>query len=326
MIQPNDMKLDLPMSLSHGAISTTTQVWNILVASREGKPEEVKKLAEKCPELIYAQYNYTPPIHFAVREGHLELVKYLLENGAHDPNYKIYPFQESLESIAQDRGYHEISLLLEQYKKEPAKHRYKGDNGEIHYNRTTDQAIFQKTVYDGNFRRTEQILEQHPEFALDHSYFWGEGILTFPAKSNNRKLIELLMKYGATVPAILKWTQFYYFERYDAAVFMMEKGMNPNVMSWHHVTLLHDMAQKGYIDKAALLLNYGAEIDPIDEEFQSTPLGMAARWGHLEMVKLLLEKGADPNRSGADWSSPLIWVRKKGHHEIERLLLNAGSK
>jgi ankyrin repeat protein len=31
---------------------------------------------------------YTP-IHFAVREGHVELVKYLLDNGAHDPNYKI---------------------------------------------------------------------------------------------------------------------------------------------------------------------------------------------------------------------------------------------
>ena len=96
--------------------------------------------------------------------------------------------------------------------------------------------------------------------------------------------------------------------------------MNPNVMSWHHVTLLHDMAQKGNIYKAKLLIDHGAAIDPIDEEYQSTPLGMAARWGHIEMVKFLLEQGADPNMAGEAWATPLEWARKKGHGEIEEML------
>ena len=115
MLQPIELRSDLPMKLSNNVVSTTTKVWNILVACKRGDLEAVKRMADGCHELLYAQYNYTPPIHFAVREGHIELVKYLLANGAHDPAYKIYPFQESLQTIANDRGYYDIESLLNEY-------------------------------------------------------------------------------------------------------------------------------------------------------------------------------------------------------------------
>ncbi len=323
MIQPGEMKLNLPMEISNGVISTTTKVWDILVASKNGDLETVKKTLEECPELIYAQYNYTPPIHFAVREGHLSLVKYLLDNGAHDPDYKIYPFLDSLKTIAQDRGHNDISLLLEQYENSKRTQKvYKGDNGKIYYDRTKLQLEFESVVYEKDLERIEEILKMQPEFALDETYFWGEGILLFAAKENNRKMLDLLMSYGAKVPDILKWTQFYYFERSDGATYMMEKGMNPNVMSWHHVTILHDMAQKGDIQKAELLIKQGAEINPVDEEYQSTPLGMAVRWGQADMVEYLLSQGADINKAGASWATPLAWARKKGYIEIEKILKN----
>ncbi|HKC36461.1 MAG TPA: ankyrin repeat domain-containing protein [Chitinophagaceae bacterium] len=326
MIQPQEMKLNLPMVVANNVVSTTTKVWNILVASRNGNLEEVKHLVNECPELIYAQYNYTPPIHFAVREGHLELVKYLLDNGAHDPKYRSYPFSEYLQTIAQERNYNEITLLLEQYADDPSKQKFKGDNGEIHYNRSELQLEFQEAVNKSSFSKTEKILKDHPEFTKDETYFWGEGILVFAAKENNRKMIDLLMSYGAKVPNILKWAQFYYFERLDGASYMMEKGMNPNVMSWHHVTLLHDIAQKGDIQKAELLIKYGADMDPVEEEYQSTPLGMAVKWGHPEMVNYLLTQGANPNKAGASWATPIAWAKKKGHSAIEKILLLAGAK
>jgi ankyrin repeat protein len=326
MIQPHEMKLNSPMKLSNEVVSTTTKVWKILVASKNGNLEEVKHLVNECPELIYAQYNYTPPIHFAVREGHIDLVKYLLDNDAHDPSYKIYPFNDPLQTIAQDRNHSEIALLLEQYAKDKSKQKYKGDNGEILYNRTELQVEFQEAVNKGSLGKTEKILTEHPEFAKDETHFWGEGILVFAAKENNRKMIDLLMNYGAKVPAILKWAQFYYFERMDGATYMMEKGMSPNTMSWHHVTLLHDMAQKGDIKKAELLIKYGADIGPVEEEYQSTPLGMAARWGQAEMVNYLLAKDADSNKAGAPWATPLEWARKKGHVEIEQILRKSGAK
>ncbi len=326
MIQPNELKLDLPVELSNGLLSTTTKVWDMLVAAKNGDLNTTMKLVGECPGLIYAQYNYTPPIHFAAREGHTQLVKYLLDNGAHDPGYKIYPFSDTLQTITQDRNNNEIADMLDDYAANTTLHKFKGDNGEILYGRNDLQNEFERSVADNDLQRTEAILKQHPEFAEDETYFWGEGILTFAAKENNRSMIDLLAGYGARVPGILKWAQFYYFEHHEGAAYMMEKGMNPNTMSWHHVTILHDMAQKGNLYKAELLLKYGADINPIDEEYQTTPLGMASRWGQLEMVKFLLKQGADPNKSGASWSTPLAWARKKGFDEIEEALVNAGGE
>ncbi len=326
MIQPNELKLNLPMELSNGVIATTTKVWNMLVASNNGNLDTVKKMVDECPELIYAQYNYHPPIHFAVREGHLDLVRYLLRNGAHAPDYRSYPFLDSLETIAQDRGYDDIVALLRQYADDTAIQKYKGDNGKIHFKRAELEKEFEKAVDRGDLEETEQLLSANPAFALDETYFWGEGILLFAAKENNRRMVDLLMGYGAKVPEVLKWTQFYYFERLDSATYMMEKGMNPNTMSCHQVTILHDMAQKGDIPKAELLLKYGADINPIDEEYQSTPLGMASRWGHIEMVNYLVKQEAEPNKAGAPWATPLAWAKKKGHTEIEDILINAGAK
>jgi len=326
MIQPLEMQLNLPMEVANGTVSTTAKVWDILVATRDGDLVSIQKLTDECYDLIYAQYNYTPPIHFAVREGHTEIVKYLLENGAHDPAYTIYPFGDNLITIAEDREHQEIATLLHEYNNNPDACKFKGDNGRIFFNRSNLQEEFEKAVSDQNIEGTKQLLKDHPEFALDETYFWGEGILLFAAKKNNREMIDLLMSYGAKVPDILKWTQFYYFERLDGATYLMEKGMNPDVMSWHRVTILHDMAQKGDISKAELLIRYGASINAVEEEYQSTPLGMAARWGNVEMVSYLLNEGADPNKSGAAWSTPLAWAQKKGHSDIIRLLENAGAK
>ena len=77
------------------------------------------------------------------------------------------------------------------------------------------------------------------------------------------------------------------------------------------------MARTCDVRKAALLLDYGADINAIDEEYSSTPLGYAARWGHREMVRLLVERGADVNKARAPWAKPIAWARTKGHSEIE---------
>jgi ankyrin repeat protein len=141
-----------------------------------------------------------------------------------------------------------------------------------------------------------------------------------PANRGHRKMLELLIRFGARVPDVTKWGRAYYFKRYDIAAFLMSGGMNPNHMNCHRTTLLHDMAQEGDLPKATLLLDHGADIDAIDEEFRSTPLGLAARWGHREMVAFLLERGADPSKSGAQWATPLAWAQKKGHMSVINLL------
>jgi ankyrin repeat protein len=147
-----------------------------------------------------------------------------------------------------------------------------------------------------------------------------------PAKDGDRQMLELLMRYGARVPDLSKWGARYYFKHYETAAFLLENGMNPNHMNWRRFTLLHDMAFTGDLQKARLLLDHGADIDAVDEEYRSTPLGYASRWGRKEMVAFLLERGADVNKSGAPWATPLAWARKKGHADIEADLRQTGAR
>jgi hypothetical protein len=165
---------------------------------------------------------------------------------------------------------------------------------------------------DNKLEELEERLKERGVLDKQGEAFWGEGILAGPANSGNRPMIELLRRCGARVPDISKWGRYYYFKHTEIAAVLLDNGMNPNHMNWHHVTLLHDMAQAGDITKARLLLDHGAEIDAVDEEYRSTPLGFAARWGKREMAALLLERGADPNKSGR--RGPHRWRgrRKRG--------------
>ena len=58
---------------------------------------------------------------------------------------------------------------------------------------------------------------------------------------------------------------------------------------------------------ATMLLDAGARLDVRDNLLESTPLGWACRWGRIELVKLLLERGADPIEAEAPpWATPSL--------------------
>jgi ankyrin repeat protein len=136
----------------------------------------------------------------------------------------------------------------------------------------------------------------------------------------------MLMRLGARVPPVSKWAPYYYFKHEATAAFLLEQGMDPDHMNWHRFTLLHHMAAEGELAKAKLLLAHGVDVDAIDDEYRSTPLGVAARRGQGAMVELLLEGGADPVAAGASWAVPLAWAERKGHGKVADMLREAGAK
>src|SRR5499426_2502462 len=207
MIRPVEMKESMPMELHDGVVSTTTDVWEMLTSSRDGDLDRAKELAQRCPALITCQYDYTSPLHLAVREGHLDLVHYLVEHGPLDPTYKTHPFLESLVTVAEDRGYDEIAQFLKQSLDDPKLTREWGDTGKIDYGKDETQRRFQELVDKNRHAEVDAMLRERPELALDETAFWGEGILTMPAKDGDRQMLELLMRYGARVPDISKWAQ-----------------------------------------------------------------------------------------------------------------------
>ena len=107
---------------------------------------------------------------------------------------------------------------------------------------------------------------------------------------------------------------------------LLERGLDPNLPDWQRRTPLHDEAGGNGTATADLLLEFGADLNAIDEADRSTPLGLAAKNGNLVMVKYFLDKGADPNKAGAAWATPLAWAERRGHDEIVELLRKKGAK
>lgn len=326
MIMPVEVAADLPVKMRDGSDTTTQEIWRMLESCRNGEVRAVRDLVTKQAALVLCDYNYMTPLHLAVREGHFEIVKLLAERGAANPNYVTYPYRESLVTVARDRGYDDIAEVLENRYAREDRMRPDEEGGEIQDGRDAERIRFQRLVNHDALGEAEEMLRTRPELALDPFASWFEGILSMPANRGYRHMIDLLLRHGARVPGVTKWGAWYYFKRDDVAALLIERGMNPNHMNVHHTTLLHDMAYTGDVRKATLLLDAGADIDAVDEEFRSTPLGLAARFGKHELVDLLLSRGADPNRAGAVWATPLEWARKKGYPEIGQRLRRAGAR
>jgi ankyrin repeat protein len=277
------------------------------------------------------------PISAAAERDDLEMVKLLLSHGA-DPSLPVEgaPLGQALWTAVYQNQPEMAKLLLEhganpntspessgsalfQARKHPELHRLLLAHGA--HEDTGGRRVLMTAISDNNLREVERILDQNPELALDPLMSWGEGILARPANDAHVEMIELLLRRGAHVPEVCKWGPQYYFRHTEIGALLLSHGMNPNQMNWQRFSLLHYFAAAGHLEKVQLLLDHGADINAVDEEYRSTALGCAARWGGTAMVEFLLQRGADPNRAAASWATPLAWARKKRHGEIEALLL-----
>ncbi len=74
------------------------------------------------------------------------------------------------------------------------------------------------------------------------------------------------------------------------------------------------------------LLATGAEVDAVDEEFDSTALAQAVASGNREIVTILLNAGADVNVKNKHGRTALMYAADRTSAEIIRDLINAGAK
>ncbi|KKK20668.1 hypothetical protein ARAM_000349 [Aspergillus rambellii] len=76
----------------------------------------------------------------------------------------------------------------------------------------------------------------------------------------------------------------------------------------------------GHVDIVRLLLEQYTNIESKDT-FGQTPLSWAARNGHESVIRLLLEQNAHMESKDTYRRTPLSWAVKKGHEDIIRVLL-----
>jgi hypothetical protein len=107
--------------------------------------------------------------------------------------------------------------------------------------------------------------------------------------------------------------------------FLFQQGMNANYRNWLGITPLHVYAKQDDIENATIFLEHGADINAVDEEFYSTPLGYAAKYGKQNMVAFLLKQGADPTLPhNPSWARPIAWATRRGYDGIIALLKQQG--
>ena len=112
----------------------------------------------------------------------------------------------------------------------------------------------------------------------------------------------------------------------DMARSILSSGM----VNANHLTMwgiLHEAAWHGHKDVVKLFL-YIVDPDQIfwyKGNYQSTPLLFAASKGFTDVVKVLLDKGADPNEALQNGRTPLHYAASKGHQYVVKLLLERGA-
>ena len=87
--------------------------------------------------------------------------------------------------------------------------------------------------------------------------------------------------------------------------------------------------KKGDIERVNALLEIGADVNERgsrnSQSERFTPLYWACVKGHVDIVRLLLNRGADVDVKNY-YGTALYWACKRGHAEIARFLIDAGAK
>ena len=326
MIQPEELKKNEPLLWSRGY--GQSDVWDLFCACITGDLEAVKRLVGKDPSIVRCQYHYRTPLYFAVRENQIEVAAFLLDHG-------IDPFglavNDSLLQVARDRGYGELERLLAE--------RYASLHGASPKGEPIAAAI-----RDRDLARVRSLLDASPEL-VHAGDARGNQPIHWATMTRQIDIIDELLERGADINA----------KRQDGARPIQLTNGDYHYRGWRDVSKdiatspaevlarlgargayvdICTAASVGNLDRVRELLAQDPALANRVSDYvtyylgSGSPLKNAAAQGHLEIVKLLLEHGADPNlpeEGIAPRGHALYSAVANGHLEIACLLLEKGA-
>lgn len=114
-------------------------------------------------------------------------------------------------------------------------------------------------------------------------------------------------------------------EHIDIVRLLLENDPKPSmdITSTGQDSLLIRAVLTNNTELVSLLIEHGAKVDFVDstENYNKTPLSRACKEGYLDMVKLLLNKGADVNYTGDISDAPLFAALYNHELDVARHLL-----
>ncbi len=293
------------------------QIWAFFMACHDGNIEQVKSLTNQHPNLIKASIHYHTPLHFALRENHLDIARHLLNLGAPPFCDDFTPFP--LLHLLKERRQTEALQLLD-------------------FNTISAEAEpLAQLIRDRNLPAIVKLLHDKP-----HLIHTGDKRTNQPlhwaVMTRNLPLIDLLLEKGANIDAMradgarpINLTNGDYYYRgwrdvptdtlrphYVLIGYLLAKGAEYDIST---------AARIGDLDRVKRLVDQINDLPPYHGFYNSAPLRNAAGQGHLEVVKYLLDQGADPNLPEpiAPHGAALRDAIGGEHWEIVKLLVDHGA-
>jgi len=325
MIRPNELKKNEPLKWSPG---TGVDVWEMFCACIAGDLPTVERLVQKDPSLVRSHYAYRTPIYFAVRENQLEVAAFLLDRGADPLSLAV---NDSLFDTCRDRGYVEMENLLEA---SFVSAQHASPQGEV----------IAAAIREHDLPKMQSRLDASPEL-LHAGDKRSNQPIHWAVMTRQVDVIDELLARGADINAA----------RFDGARPIQLTNGDYHFRGWRDVPedwptapaqiLAHLRSRGAYCDictachsgdleRVRELLDQDPTLANRVSEYvtyylgSGAPLKNAAAKGHLEIVQLLLERGADPNlpeEGIAPNGHALYSAAANGHYEIARLLLERGA-
>ena len=163
--------------------------WALFEACAQGDVPKVKALLAKDPRLVNAQYWYQFPIHMAVRAGHAEIVKLLLDQGA-DPGQSRFTYNswDKLLLCARERGYRRIESMLERAMRR-----------RFHYRPDFD--VLKEAIIASGFAKDRRGLAAAAEPGVGRATRLGNNALHWSVITRQLGLIERFVELGTPIDA-----------------------------------------------------------------------------------------------------------------------------
>ncbi|KAK4076779.1 uncharacterized protein Triagg1_4382 [Trichoderma aggressivum f. europaeum] len=179
----------------------------------------------------------------------------------------------------------------------------------------------------GNFAAAESLL-RHRDFRDYITPDLPSQPLMIAVQRGHHKITEALLRHGADPNAgeddgrpVLWWAVMK--ERIDNCRLLLAHKADPNlVLKEREGTPLVIAIMLENMELVKLLVENGADVNQ-KIDYERTPVYMATYKNHVEIVRYLLSHNADPNITWSNGITPLWHAARQGYSEIVRLLIEA---
>ncbi|RYO58326.1 hypothetical protein AA0116_g7349 [Alternaria tenuissima] len=134
---------------------------------------------------------------------------------------------------------------------------------------------------------------------------------------------ETRLQSSPTNKELIRWASMQGFEMVARLLFATDPAL-VNTSYFQAYTPLHLAAKYGHVKIVDLLLEYGVDVN-LHCETSHTALSLAAEGSHKETVALLLDKGADVNAPSGHRGNAITVASSRGNKEMVEFLLEKGA-